>query len=151
SAERALAVKDYARAETELVATLDKAPAAWHRRPSVLNSLIVTKWKEFDVEGCMAFAEKYMDQTGNSATASDFLASAMSCAGAYKPAKPDATDPVKPWRQHAAARWRELLADTSAPLSIDDRSDAMASLREVLDALGDKAGAKTTAEAQRKL
>ena len=151
SAERALAVKDYPAAETELLATIDKAPTAWHRRPSVLNSLILTKWKRFDLAGCMDIAEKYLDQTGNTSTASDFLVTAMSCADAYKPTSTTAADPVKPLRQHAVARWKQLLADPGALLSVDDRSDAMASLRETLDTLGDKAGAKATAEAQRKL
>jgi len=153
-AERALAVKDYATAETELLATLDKAPTAWLRRPSVLNSLILTKWKRFDLAGCMDIAEKYMDQTGLSAIASDFLVTAMSCADAYQPKSvrdQAGADPVKTLRQHAVARWQTLLADPGATLSVDDRSDAMASLRETLDALGDKAGAKTTAQAQRKL
>src|SRR5207249_4690447 len=48
-------------------------------------------------------------------------------------------------------RWDQLLADPNARLSIDDRSDAMASEREALDAMGDKQRAHDVAEAQRAL
>ena len=43
SAERALAVKDLATADTELTATIGVAPVAWVRRGEVLGSLILTK------------------------------------------------------------------------------------------------------------
>ena len=158
-AERALAVKDLATADTELAATLAAAPVAWSRRPEVLGSLIMTEEKRGDLAGCLDTAEKYMNVTGNAAVASDFLVTAMSCADkrekAAKLAGAEALAAAAPAlavvRRHAVARWKELLADSGAQLSVDDRSDALASLRETLDALGDKADAKATAEQQRKL
>jgi len=151
SAERALAVKDLATADTELAATIAAAPVAWSRRPEVLGSLILTKQKRKDLAGCIDVAEQYMDVTGNAAVASDFLVSATTCANdAAKAGTPDAAA-VKHVRERAVARWKQLLADGDAPMSIDDRSDAMASQRETMDALGDKAGAKQVAEAQAKL
>jgi thioredoxin-like negative regulator of GroEL len=147
-AERALAVKDYDAADTELAAALAAAPKDWPRRPELLNSIILTKLKKNDVQGCLATAEQHIDETGNAAAASDFLVTAMTCAEQRAKDEPDR---VKALRERAVARWRALLADAKAPLSIDDRSDAMASLRETLDALGDKDEAQKIAEQQRTL
>ena len=144
-AERALAVKDLAAAESELAAALKVGPVAWLRRPEVLGQLIMTKQKRSDWAGCLDIAAQYMDETGNAAVASDFLVSAMTCA--HEREKDDAAK-VKALRERAVARWRALLADASAPLSVDDRSDAMASLRETLDTLGKPDEAKKVAEQQ---
>jgi tetratricopeptide (TPR) repeat protein len=89
-----------------------------------------------------------MDETGNAAPASDFLVTAMTCAEQRAQDEPDR---VKALRERAAARWKQLIADANAPLSVDDRSDAMASLRETLEALGNKDEAHAVAEKQRAL
>jgi tetratricopeptide (TPR) repeat protein len=89
-----------------------------------------------------------MDETGNAAPASDFLVTAMTCADQREKDEPDR---VKALRERAAARWKQLIADAKAPLSVDDRSDAMASLRETLEALGNKDEAHAVAEKQRAL
>jgi thioredoxin-like negative regulator of GroEL len=149
-AERALAVKDLATAEQELVAALAQAPADWPRRPDVLTSLISTKGKRKDYAGCLEVADKSMDETGNAAAATDFLVIAMGCAEAAK-ADVAHADRIKKLRERAAARLAKLVADPAAPLSIDDRSDALATLREVLDELGKPAEARATAEKQRAL
>ena len=163
SAERALAAKDLATAETELTAALASAPASWVRRPDAMVSLILTKAKRKDVEGCLALADRELDAMGNSAAASDFLGTAMGCAdelpGQAQP-KPDPKHPPAPaqlkgadrvakLRARAVTRWRALLADPSSPMSVDDRSDAMAQLRETLDKLGDHPAAVAVAEQQR--
>ncbi len=147
-ADRALAVKDLATAELELTAAIGAAPATWPRRPDVLGSLILTKFKHGDLAGCLDVADKYLDATGNAAVASDFLVTAMTCAEAR--AKDDGPR-VQALRERAVTRWKSLLADPKAPLSVDDRSDAMASLREALDALGKKGDAMMIAEQQRTL
>lgn len=147
-AERALAIKDYDTADSELAAALAAAPKDWAQRPEVLNSMILTKYKKHDDAGCLAVADEHMAETGNAAAASDFLVTAMSCADDRAKDEPAR---VKTLREHAVARWKQLLADKTAPLSVDDRSDAMASLREALDALGKKDEAKQIAEAQRTL
>jgi thioredoxin-like negative regulator of GroEL len=147
-AERALAVKDYDTADAELAAALAAAPKDWPRRPELLNSIILTKLKKTDLEGCLATAEQHMDETGNAAAASDFLVTAMNCAEQRAKDEPDR---VKALRERAVARWNQLVADTKAPLSVDDRSDAMASLRETLEALGNKDEAHQVAEKQRAL
>ena len=140
SAQRALAVKDLATADTELEAAYKATP-----RGEVLNDWILTKWKRKDVDGCLALAEQDMGATGNTSVASDFNVTAMACAEAAAKDKPER---VKALREKAVARWKELLADGSSPMSADDRSDAMASERETLEALGRKDEAKKVAEAQ---
>lgn len=149
-AERAIAIKDFATAEQELVAALAQAPADWPRRPDALTSLISTKRKRKDIAGCLDVAEKSLDDTGNAAAATDFLVQALLCT---EERMDDAAlaDRIKKLRERAAARLGKLVADDSAPLSVDDRSDALATLREVQDALGKPAEAKATAEKQRAL
>jgi thioredoxin-like negative regulator of GroEL len=147
-AERAIALKDHPTAEQELAAALAQAPADWPRRPQALIQLIVTKRKRSDRTGCLEVAEKYMDDTGNAAAATDFIVSAMICAADLK-ADPAFAGRVKKLRDRAVARLTKLVADESAPLSIDDRSDALANLRDVLDSLGKSAEARAVAEKQR--
>ncbi|HEU4729421.1 MAG TPA: thioredoxin family protein, partial [Kofleriaceae bacterium] len=148
-AERAIAVKDLATGEQELVAALAQAPADWPRRADALTSLIMTKHRRKDLTGCIEVAEKSMDDTGNAAAATDFLVQAMLCTEELS--DPAYAARVKKLRERAAARLARLLDDREAPLSIDDRSDAMANLREVLDALGRSAEARAVAEKQRAL
>ncbi len=150
SAERALAVKDLATAETELTAGLAAAPATWPRRPELLNSLVLTELKQSNYAACMAITTKYLDQLGDAAVTSDFLVTGTTCADADTRSEPAAKAEVKALREAAIKRWKRLL-DESKQLSVDDRSDAMASLRETTEKLGDKGEAKTIALAQRGL
>ncbi len=151
-AEQALAVKDLDHADKLLEAAFDGMLTSNPRRPAVLGALILTKLKRKDFMGCAALgaADADADQIGNGAAASDFLGTAMACADelAKLPGKSAIADEV---RKTAIDRWTHLLADPAAQLSVDDRSDAMASLRETLDAVGKKAQAKAIAEQQRKL
>jgi len=149
-AERAIAVKDLATAEQELSAALAQAPADWSRRPDALTSLISTKRKRKDVAGCLDVADRSLDATGNAAAATDFIVSAMMCADEAK-ADPAQKARVAKLRERAAARLAKLVADDRAPLSVDDRSDALANLREIDDALGKHAEARATAQRQRAL
>jgi thioredoxin-like negative regulator of GroEL len=149
-AERAIAVKDLATGEQELAAALAQAPAGWSRRPDALTSLITTKRRRKDVAGCLDVAEKSMADTGNAAAATDFIVSAMMCADELK-ADAAAAPRIRKLRERAADRLAKLVADDKAPLSVDDRSDALANLREILDALGKHAEARATAENQRAL
>jgi thioredoxin-like negative regulator of GroEL len=149
-AERAIAIKDLATAEQELTAALAQAPADWPRRPDALTSLISTKRKRKDFAGCLDVADRSMDATGNAAAATDFLVSAMMCADQLK-ADRSAAARIRKLRERAATRLTRLVADDRAPLSIDDRSDALANLREIQDKLGKPAEARATAEKQRAL
>lgn len=146
AAERALATKDHATAEAELTAALEGAPSGWARTPDVLVSLVQTRRKRGDHAGCLAIAEARLDDTGSSASATDFLGIALGCATSLA-----AEDPgrIARFRERAINRLQQLLATADAPLSIDDRSDAMVYLREVLDGVGRKPEAINLAEQQR--
>jgi len=158
AAERAIAAKDLPAAERELAAALAAAPADWPRRPDALVSLIGAKHKRGELAGCIEVAEKSMGDTGNAASATDFIVHATGCADALLESKDAAARPdpavaarVKKLREAAAARLQKLVDDAAAPLSVDDRSDAMANLRETLVALDRKAEARAVAEKQRAL
>jgi thioredoxin-like negative regulator of GroEL len=149
-AERAIAIKDLATGEQELVAALDQAPADWARRPDALVSLINTKIKRKDFTGCLDVADKSLDATGSAAAATDFIVKAVDCIDELVSEAPRAAR-IKQLRERSAARLAKLAADPAAPLSVDDRSDALATLRELLDALGRPAEARAAAETQRAL
>jgi tetratricopeptide (TPR) repeat protein len=157
SGERALATKDLATAAQELTAALAAAPADWPRRPDALVSLIGVLHKRGDLLGCVELAERSMADTGSAASATDFLYHATACASELgKPAGDDKPDPalaarIGKLREAAVARWQKLLEDAAAPLSLDDRSDAMLNLRETLLALDRRPEAKAVAERQRAL
>ncbi|MBA3396983.1 MAG: thioredoxin family protein [Deltaproteobacteria bacterium] len=153
AAERAVAAEDFATAETELTAALAAAPADWPRKADALVSLISSKHKRKDLVGCVELAEKALDETGTAASATDFLYRAMACATELAKDSTDAAvlARVQKLRERAVARWQKLVDDPAAALSIDDRSDAMANLREALIVLGRKDEAKAVAEKQRAL
>ena len=145
AAERALAKQDLATADKELTAALAAAPPTWVRRPDALVSLLQTKNKLGDVAGCVTLATSAMDQTGTSASATDFVGIAAGCASSLEKTDPAAAVEL---RKRGVARLQALLADPAATLSSDDRSDAMVYLREGLDAVGQKAEAIAVAEKQ---
>jgi thioredoxin-like negative regulator of GroEL len=149
-AERSIALKDLTSGEQELTTALAMAPADWPRRPDALTSLISTKLKRKDYPGCLELAEKSLDDTGKAAAATDFLVSAMSCT---EQLKDDAAlaGRIRQLRERGVARLTALTADASAPLSVDDRSDALATLRELLDAIDRHPDAVATAQRQRAL
>lgn len=146
-AERALAIKNYGAAEKALMLALAEAPADWVRRPDALVSLLSTIAREKDDARCVEVAIENMDKTGNSASAADFAATALGCAANEKL---DATR-VGVLRALAIKRIEGLLAQADAPLSADDKSDAMVILRETYEAIGKKDEAKAVAEKQRQL
>ena len=147
-AERAIAQKDLATAESELVAALTDAPADWPRKADALVSLIHTKHKRKDLAGCLELAERSLDDTGTTASAADFVSIAMECAEPRAQAEPER---VAKLRERAIGRVQALLDDPKAVLSADDRSDAMLLLRGIFIDLGKPADAKAIAERQRVL
>ncbi len=146
--DRAVVAKDLTAADAAYTAALAKAPADWPRRPDVLVALIGAKYKRNDLVGCVDLGLAAMDQTGKAASVADFLVWATSCA--EERAKDDPAK-TKTLRERAVARLTALVDDASAPLSVDDRSDAMANLRALHEVLGDKATARAVAERQRAL
>jgi len=140
--------EDWAAAATAYEAALAAAPPAWIRRPDMLVSLIGALTRQHDWAGCAAVAIDRMNDTGSAASASDFTSYALGCADELEHETPGSGATL---RQAIVARLTALTADATAPLSVDDRSDALNILREALDGLGRKDEARTAAEAQRAL
>ena len=146
-AERAAIAGDLNSADARYMAALATAPADWPRRPDVLVSAIGARSKAGRKGDCVDLALTGARHTGNTASAADFLSYAGACA--------DDLDPTDRRRKAlnvlAIGRLRALLDDSTAPLSLDDRSDAMAILRGFLQRVGDKKRAHALALAQRML
>jgi tetratricopeptide (TPR) repeat protein len=96
---------------------------------------------------CVQLGTKEMQNTGNSAVATDFVALSNACAEKLPKGEAEATK----LRDMSIARLAKLTADTSAPLSVDDRSDAEATLIELYDAAGQHDRAVDVANARAKL
>ena len=142
-AHRALAKKDFATADEELTAALAAAPEGWPQRTEALNALIMVKSKRGDTKACLDLAEKHMEATGASALATGFIAYADGCAARAMTAEPARAKAV---REQGIARLQAILADPAAPLSIDDRAEAMGYLRDALADTGKKDEAQKVAE-----
>jgi thiol-disulfide isomerase/thioredoxin len=141
--QRALAKKDFATADEELTAALAAMPADWPRRDELLNAAIMVKSKRRDTKACLDLADKYMDAAGDNALATNFIAMADGCAEEAKDSDPARAKAI---RDRGIARWRAILGDKSAPLSIDDRAEALGYLRDALDGTGKPDEAKQVAE-----
>ena len=152
-AERALAVKDFATADTELTAALAAAPPAWPRRAEAVASLQNTKKKRGELLACIEVSDANMDLVGKTAVATNFWATAIECVGALADKPTAGADPAKAKGVHtrAVANLASVTADATAPLSIDDRAEALGYLRDAQDAHGKKDEAKATAEKLRAL
>ncbi len=154
AAERAVAAKDLATADQELGQAIALAPPTWPRRADALVSWIGVQRKRGKLDECVALAEQRLDETGSSASASDFLYHAIDCAAELEKQPgfaPAGSARLVTLRERAAVRWTALVDDATAPLSVDDRSDALANLRELLITVGKPAEARAVAERQRKL
>lgn len=139
-AERAMAKKDYATADEELTAALAAAPAAWLRRPESIYYLQMVKQKKGDLAGCVEVSDKHLDEVGSTAIATNFWATAIDCANEQKNIA---------LRDRAIAKLQTILATNDAPLSIDDRAEALGYLRDALGEAGKKDEAKAIAEKAR--
>lgn len=141
--DRAMAAGRLEDAATAYRAALTKVPADWPRRPEVLVALISALSRSGQHEACVELGAAEMDRTGTSASATDFIYQMSNCASALDEAR------ARPLRERAIERLRALIDDAAAPLSRDDRSDAMANLRGLYDSLGKKDEARAMAERQR--
>ena len=153
-AERALAKQDLDTADEELAAALAAMPEGWPRREELLLDLVMVKAKRHDTRACLDIADKFLETAGSSALSTNFIAYADGCAEeALGDAAADAAlrARAKTIRGRAIARWQAILADTKAPLSVDDRAEALGYLRDALDAAGKSADAKQVAERSRAL
>ncbi len=81
---------------------------------------------------CVQLALREMGNTGDSNLATDFLSFADTCAEQL----PEGDAEAVQLRSASIDRLREVLAKKDAPLAVDDRSDALANLAELLDRAG---------------
>jgi thiol-disulfide isomerase/thioredoxin len=144
--DRASAREDWDAAHKAYADALATAPREWPRRPDVLVSLVATRARAKDWPGCVEIATREMEHTGRSASASDFASHALGCAAAH----PDEATRARV-RELAVARLSALVDDDGAPLSVDDRSDALSILRQALEGLGRADDARAAAQRQRRL
>ncbi len=142
--DQAAVAKDLAAADRAYGEALAAAPADWPRRSDVLVAQIAARYKRGEVAGCLDLVLSSAYATGSTANATDFLVWGLMCAQDAKadPAK------AKAVREQAVARLTPLIDDAAAPLSIDDRSDAMLNLREALVELGKIEEGRAVAERQ---
>jgi tetratricopeptide (TPR) repeat protein len=130
---------DAARARGDLKATAEAYARAVQlskpgdpQRPERLNLYMSALLRVHDDRTCVQTGLKEARNTPESALGTDFQTYAFSCVQNLPKGDPDAV------RMHelAIARIREILAKPDAPLAADDRSDALATLAEMLDVKG---------------
>lgn len=144
--DRAAAAGDDRAAARAYGAALAKAPANWPRRPEVLVMQIAALAEAEAWPPCAKLAAKAVDATGTAGSAADFCYWGDKCAGHL-------TDKAfaKDLRRRLVARIEKVVGDPRAPLSIDDRSEALRIEREILLAMGEADAARKVAERQKTL
>jgi thioredoxin-like negative regulator of GroEL len=137
---------DFAAALPLFTQALQASPKDWPRRPELVLALLQTHSKLKDPGACVALALAEAGNLGKASSAGDAVGVAMGCAEDLDEKSSKAQ--VTAVRAMAIANWQTLVDDPTAELSVDDRSDTMANLREALDADGKKDQAKAIAEKQ---
>jgi thiol-disulfide isomerase/thioredoxin len=146
--ERALAAKDYVAAAQELAAALGQAAPSWSRRREAMYDLLLAQARNGDHKACVQTTDEGMVAIGNDAIATNFLDVGWECVK-HLVGEDQALAP--PLRDRIVARWRDILADPSATLSVDDRAEALGFLRDALEQMRDHEGAVRIAEQARAL
>ncbi len=141
--DRAATAGDWPGAAAAYRQALAAAPAEFSRRAEVLVALAAALQRGGDLAGCVALGRAELGATGSSASAADFVQTIARCAAELDEAK-------QAWavRRMLVRRLEALLAEKTAPLSADDRADAMRIARELYDALGQHRRARRMAERQ---
>ncbi|MGM0576069.1 MAG: FAD:protein FMN transferase [Myxococcota bacterium] len=147
--DRLAAEERYAAAEEAWAAATERAPEGWERTPEVLVRRIRARYRRAQYGGCAKFGRAHLAEAvaNRDASAGDFSKYALRCAD-----RQDDEGLARRVREALVAedgslRWA-LSGDGPRPMSTDDRSDAMTTLREAWEALGDEARARTVAERQ---
>ncbi len=144
--DRAAARKQWGAAIDAYGQALAVAPAGWPRAPDVKVSLLVAHNRDHSWAACPAIVRAHLGSTDRSASASDFGHAALVCADGQTDAAI-----ATALRDAVVAHFTAFVDDAAAPLSIDDRSDALMYLRQALGAVGRKPEALAAAGRQRAL
>ncbi len=149
--DRDVAAKRYQDAESAYREALRLAPRDWPRAPEVLVRLARTLYRLDRFKACaeLALAELPRAVSNRDATGADFAVYASLCATKLGDRPLAAT--LRSVLVAPTASLASLTADPTAPLTADDRSDALTTLREVYEALGRPDDARRAAETQRAL
>jgi len=149
--DRAAARGDWADAARHYGAAVAESSTDWLRRPDVLVGLASALARAEDYETCVAFGRTRMPDTGTSASAADFVHWTTRCADNLPADNAASVEAAAALRASAARRLEGLVDNDKAPLSTDDRADAMRILREVYVAQGRDSDARAVAQRQRAL
>ncbi len=141
---------DHAGAEAAYARALAAAPPTWARRSDVLTALLSSQARRGGHADCAATALARDGEHARAASQTDFFGVALGCADELGK-DPTTTAQATAVRERAVSRLSALADDAAAPLSVDDRSDALMYLRTTLDQLGRADQAKAAAVRQRAL
>ncbi|MCB9553475.1 MAG: thioredoxin family protein [Myxococcales bacterium] len=127
-----------------LAATAPDSP----RRPALIVSRINALYRAGDLRGCLAVGDVGLAEVGRGHTpaAADFVYYLHACATQL-----GLDDRARALLGRGLVVIDAALADAGAPLTVDDRSEALRIARELHLALGNAAAARARAEAQRDL
>src|SRR5262245_2336820 len=131
---------DDATAARYFEAALDRAPPSWPRRSDALLALIASLERSEKFEACLELGLTTFegDALGRSSTLADFAGNVLDCADR---APPDSA-PARTARMLVSARLQAAALDPLAPMSPDDRGDALRMVWAAEEALGNAAGAR---------
>lgn len=138
---------DHAAAATAYAEALKVAPAKWPGRAAARVSLAAELSAADRAGECVDLGLKTKVAAAEGPSAADFVAITTGCADKL----PDADPRKTKLRKAGAAALAAITGDAKAPLSPDDRADALGMLRGLQDTLGDKDAARKTAETARAL
>jgi thioredoxin-like negative regulator of GroEL len=146
--DRDVAAQRYADAEDAYREALRLAPRDWPRAPEVLVRLARTLYRQDRFKACaeLALAELPRAVSNRDATGADFAVYASICATRLGDKPLAATLRSVLVAPTSSLAW--LAAEPTAPLTADDRSDALATLRAVYEALDRPDDARRAAESQ---
>jgi thioredoxin-like negative regulator of GroEL len=144
---RALGEQRYAEADAAYAHALAQAPADWARRPDVLVDQIRSRYKAQEWTRCVELAQSSLDAVNASRAASvtDFSLYAGRCSKHVEAGAGEAL------RDRLRKNLHALADDQGAALSIDDRSDLFANLRQLYLEDGRETEARAVAIRQRDL
>ena len=130
-------------AEKNFVGAIAGAPTGWSRLPDALLALIVARRRGGKIDACLALAADTLatERLGRSSVLADFSDTALSCAR-----KSQLSAIVTKVRTLVAQKVLAVATDPAAPMSPDDRGDALRMVWDAKDDMGDHTAALDAAK-----
>jgi tetratricopeptide (TPR) repeat protein len=125
---------DHAIAARFFDAALEKAPPTWPRRSDALLALVASLERSEKFEACVELGLSTLEGNalGRSSTLADFAGNVLDCADRVPPG----SDSAAAARRLVSAKLHEVALDPLAPMSPDDRGDALRMVWAAEEALG---------------